>query len=113
MLSNDGFLSAVLVTCTQGIPEEFRCTHPLKPTLIQKPLYGDALEPYIGVNLCGVHLFKSIQNSPDLFVVDNDHLLGIRKSNFCPVVSVCRAVETHVLCTWIFTYQIVLNFNYL
>jgi hypothetical protein len=90
-LSNDGFIGAILVTDAQGIPKEFRCTHPVKPTSIQKPLYGDALEPYIGVNLCGVPLFKSIQNSPDLIVVDKDHLLGIRKSNFCPVVSVCRA----------------------
>jgi hypothetical protein len=89
--SHDGFIGAVLVTDHKGIPQEFRCTHPVKPTSIQKPLYGDALEPFIGVNLCGVPLFKSIQNAPALIVVNKDHLLGIRKSNSCPVVCVSRA----------------------
>ena len=45
--SHDGFIGAVLVTDHKGIPQEFRCTHPVKPTSIQKPLYGDALEPLL------------------------------------------------------------------
>jgi hypothetical protein len=91
--SNDGYLGTVLVTDLQGIPQEFRCTHPVKPTTIQKPLYGDALEPYIGVHLCGVPLFKSIQNLPSLIVVHKEHLLDIRKSLSCPVIYIRRAGE--------------------
>jgi hypothetical protein len=55
-LNKDGYIGAILITDTGGVPQEFRCTHPVKPTVIQKPLYGDTLEPYIGVNLCGVPL---------------------------------------------------------
>ncbi len=91
--SNDGYLGTVLVTDLQGIPQEFRCTHPVKPTAIQKPLYGDALEPYIGVHLCGVPLFKSIQNSPALIVVHREHLLDIRKSLSYPTIYIRRAGE--------------------
>jgi len=91
--SNDGYLGTVLVTDLQGIPQEFRCTHPVKPTAIQKPLYGDALEPYIGVQLCGVPLFKSIQNLPALIVVHKEHLLDIRKSLSCPTIYIRRAGE--------------------
>jgi hypothetical protein len=93
--SSDGYLGTVLVTNLQGIPQEFRCTHPVKPTTIQKPLYGDALEPYIGVHLCGVPLFKSIQSLPSLslIVVHKEHLLDIRKSLSCPVIHVRRAGE--------------------
>lgn len=91
--SNDGYLGTVLVTNLHGIPQEFRCTHPVKPTTIQKPLYGDALEPYIGVHLCGVPLFKSIQNLPSLIVVHKEHLLDIRKSLSIPVIHIRRAGE--------------------
>ena len=53
---NEGYLGAILVTNNQGVPQEFRCTHPVKPTNIQKPLYGNTLEPYIGITLCGAPL---------------------------------------------------------
>lgn len=92
-LSKDGYLGTVLVTDLQGIPQEFRCTHPVKPTTIQKPLYGDMLEPYIGVNLCGVPLFKSIQNIPSLIVVDKEFLLDVRKAISLPVIFIRRAGE--------------------
>ena len=91
--SKDGYLGTVLITDSQGIPQEFRCTHSVKPTTIQKPLYGDMLEPYIGVNLCGVPLFKSIQNTPSLIVVDKEFLLDIRKTIPCPVIFIRRAGE--------------------
>jgi len=92
-LSKDGYLGTVLVTDFQGIPQEFRCTHPVKPTIIQKPLYGDMLEPYIGVNLCGIPLFKSIQNIPSLIMVDKEFLLDVRKVISCPVIFIRRAGE--------------------
>lgn len=92
-LSKDGYLGTVLVTDFQGIPQEFRCTHPVKPTIIQKPLYGDMLEPYIGVNLCGIPLFKSIQNIPSLIIVNKEFLLDVRKVISCPVIFIRRAGE--------------------
>ena len=92
-LSRDGYLGTILVTDLQGIPQEFKCTYPVKPTAIQKPLYGDALKPYIGVNLCGIPLFKSIQNLPSLLLVQNEFLLDVRKAISHPVVYIRRAGE--------------------
>ena len=91
--SNDGYLGAVLVTDLQGIPQEFRCTHPVRPTAIQKPLYGDTLEPYIGVHLCGIPLFKSIKNSPSIIIIPKEQLLDIRRAVSCPVIHIRRAGE--------------------
>ena len=54
----DGYLGAILITDLQGVPQEFRCTHPVKPTALQKPLYGNTLEPYIAVDLCGIPLIQ-------------------------------------------------------
>lgn len=57
--AKDGYLGALLVTDARGIPQEFRCTHPVKPTTVQKSLYGDTLLPHIGINLCGIPLIKA------------------------------------------------------
>ena len=67
--SKDGYLGAILITDLHGIPQEFRCTHLVKPTIIQKPLYGNTLQPYIAVNLRGIPLIESIQKKPSLIVV--------------------------------------------
>ncbi len=91
--SHDGYLGAILITDLQGIPQEFRCTHPVKPTTIQKPLYGNTLESYIGVNLCGIPLIKSIQNEPSIIVANKDFLLGVRIESPCPVIFIRRAGE--------------------
>ena len=91
--NHDGYLGAILVTDLQGVPQEFRCTHPVKPTTIQRPLYGDALESYIGVHLCGIPLLESIQNKPSLVAVHKEFLLGVRTKSSCPVVFIRRAGE--------------------
>jgi len=91
--NHDGYLGAILVTDLQGIPQEFRCTHPVKPTTLQRPLYGDTLESYVGVNLCGIPLIESIQNKPSLIVVNKDFLLGVRTGSESPTVFIRRAGE--------------------
>jgi hypothetical protein len=92
--TRDGYLGAVLVTNIQGVPQEFRCTQPVKPTAIQKPLYGEALEPYIAVELCGAPLIKSLQCRPSVVLVIKESLLGVRSKCGCPAVLVRRAGET-------------------
>lgn len=92
-INHDGYLGAILITDLQGIPQEFRCTLPVKPTNIQKPLYGDTLKPYIGVSLCGVPLIKTVQNKPDLVIVSEEFLLDVRKESTYPVIFIRRAGE--------------------
>lgn len=92
-LAGDGYLGAILVTDLLGVPQEFRCTYPVKPSLIQRPLYGDTLEPHIGVKLCGIPLLKALQNAPSLVIVDDRRLLDIRVEGSCPVAYVRRAGE--------------------
>lgn len=91
--SHDGYLGAILITDLHGIPQEFRCTHPVKPTVIQRPLYGNTLQPYIGVNLCGMPLIKSIQNMPSLIVIREEFLLDVRTVSPSPVALIRRAGE--------------------
>lgn len=92
-LTGDGYLGAILVTDGLGTPLEFRCTHSVKPTAIQKPLYGNALEPYVGVRLCGVPLIQALENKPKLVVVQEGYLLGVRPEIECPAIHVRLAGE--------------------
>jgi hypothetical protein len=91
--NQEGYLGAILITDLLGIPQEFRCTHPVKPTTIQKPLYGEALEPHIGVKLCGIPLIESVRNKPSLMIVSKEFLLGVRSQSRCAVVFIRRAGE--------------------
>lgn len=93
-MAKDGYLGAILVTDCQGVPLEFRCTHPVKPNTIQKALYGETLTPHIGANLCGIPLLKAIQNKPSLVVVNTDYMLNTRLGSAYPIVYVRRAGET-------------------
>ncbi|MDD3878687.1 MAG: hypothetical protein PHP26_01700, partial [Syntrophomonas sp.] len=91
--NKEGYLGAMLIADTHGVPGEFRCTHPVKPNPIQKPLYGHTLEYHIGVNLCGVPLIKAAQLKPRIIVVNREVLLDIRLGIEIPVSFIRRAGE--------------------
>ena len=81
-----GYLGAILVTDDLGKPEEFRVTYPVKPTLLQRQLYGESLTPHIGVNLCGTPLLKDLKSDIDVLVVGSVDYLPISKEANCHVV---------------------------
>jgi hypothetical protein len=91
--SHDGYLGSILISDLNGVPQEFRCTYPVKPTTIQKSLYGNSLLPHIGIQLCGIPLIESIQQKPSLIIVKEKFLLGVRKRSAFPVIFVRRAGE--------------------
>ena len=89
-----GVLGAILTTDDLGKPEEFRVTFPVKPTAIQKQLYGEALFSHVGVELCGIPLYKALQGKPELLIVSDRRFLPISKSVDCRVANLEPAGET-------------------
>lgn len=83
-----GFIGAILVTNERGIPIEFRCTHPVRPSATQKALYGDNLEPFIYFELCGKPLMSSISSRPVACLVESRRTLGLREFVSIPVLHV-------------------------
>lgn len=73
----DSYIGAILITDENGIPLEFKCTHSIKPTAIQKSLYGDKLKPYIAINLCGKSLLDSVNIKPDIIFIDIQYIIGL------------------------------------
>ena len=82
------YIASVLITDHVGIPLEFKLTQSISPNNIQRALYGAVLEPYVGVQLCGIPLLRSIQVPPALVVVDKEYLLEVRVASDTPLVFV-------------------------
>jgi len=91
--SGDGYIGAVLVTDQYGVPAEFRCTYPVKPSVLHKPLYGETLEPYVGVELCAKPLVEALDHKLTLLIVNARFLLEVRPSCHCPVIFIERVGE--------------------
>ncbi len=89
---DSGLIGAILVTDDKGYPLEFRCTTPVRPTAIQKTLYGALLKPYVSVELCGKLLLTEVQRKPALVVTPSQDLLSL-SSESIPIVTVLRAGE--------------------
>lgn len=90
----DSYVGALLVTDENGIPLEFKCTHAVKPTVIQKTLYGDKLKPYIAGTLCALPLLKNVNNKPDVLFITLPYILGIRPETEIPTLLIRRAGES-------------------
>lgn len=90
----DSYVGALLITDENGIPLEFKCTHAVKPTAIQKSLYGDKLKPYIAINLCGVPLLSSISNKPNILFINIPFILGLQPEIEIPTILIKRAGES-------------------
>ena len=88
-----GVLGAILATDDLGKPEEFRVTYPVKPTALQKQLYGEALYSHVGINLCGVPLYNALRGKPELLIVSDKRFLQISQSVDCRVAHLQRAGE--------------------
>jgi hypothetical protein len=91
--AKDGYLGAILVLDSLGRPLEFRATYPVKPSVVQRTLYGDTLEPYVGVELCGKPLLKAIDHELELLVVNSEALLAIRPTSGCAAIFLQKAGE--------------------
>jgi len=91
--AGDGYIGAILVTDQYGVPAEFRCTYPVKPSVLHKPLYGETLKPYIGVELCAKRLVEVLDHRLNLLVVNARFLLDVRPSCNYPVIFIERVGE--------------------
>ena len=85
---------AVLVTDMDTRPYEFRCTSPVKPTPLQRILYGDTLDEYVHVELIALPLLSAAKERPTVVLVRNPTLLKVRPGLAYPTVLVRAEVST-------------------
>ena len=82
-----------LVTDALTRPIEFWVSGVIKPSSIQKILYGDTLQEYISIDLIGVPLLESLEASPELILVREAEFLKLRQRVDIPVLWVRATVD--------------------
>lgn len=86
-LFDDGSIrGGVLVTDKDTRPYEFRVTSPIKPTALQKLLYGVSLTDYVYGQLIVLPLLKNVKESISLAICIRDNLLVARPDLSFPFV---------------------------
>lgn len=92
--ANDCFVGGLLITNHLGRPLEFQCTTPVRPNSTQKILYGPTLKPFVMTELIGKTLYERADVKPDVLLIEEDDLLGLRELIDKPVA--CLSVESKI-----------------
>lgn len=82
-----------LVTDGLTRPLEFRVSGAIRPTNLQKVLYGDTLQEYISNDLIGIPILDTLENQPGLVLVRDAEFLKLRPRVEIPVLWVRGTVD--------------------
>lgn len=73
------FVGALMVTDARVRPLHFAFVSPIRPTKIQRILYGPTLEEHISVDVIGRKLLADLPVVPDVLLVDTQDLTTVRR----------------------------------
>ena len=82
-----------LVTDALTRPLEFRVSGPIRPTSIQKVLYGDTMHEYICNDLVGLPMLNALESTVDMILVRDAEFLKLRLKVDRPVLWVRATVD--------------------
>lgn len=80
----------VIVVDPTTEPLEFRCTDAVRPTTLQRLLWGKRLDGHLAANLLGTPLIKSLSQKFSIIAVRNPDFLELRRTTELPVVLLTR-----------------------
>lgn len=92
-LTEEGdYLGGLLVTNETGVPKEFRHTQPIRPTQLQKMIYGDTLDRSIGSEAIAQTLLSELTCRPDILCINSAGrtLFGSFAVEFAPSAMIIR-----------------------
>ncbi len=82
-----------LVTDAQARPLEFRVSGAIRPTSLQRVLYGDTLHEYICNDLIGLPMLQTLEMEPSFVLVRDAEFLKLRPKIKYPVLWVRGTVD--------------------
>jgi hypothetical protein len=91
-----GFLGAALLTDYRARPQHFAYVQPVKPTKMQRILYGATLDEHIKVDVIAKKLWDGLPKSPDIVFVDSPDLLAVRRVVGVPTAFVAVIPDSEV-----------------
>lgn len=72
------YIGGIMVTDPYAIPVEFKYSEPIKPTGLQKILYGNSIEKYLLVDVIAKKLLQNIEEKPKFILIEDSRLLDIQ-----------------------------------
>lgn len=86
-----GFLGAILVTDGRTRPLHFGYVTPIRPTVLQRILYGKTLDGDVKINVIARKLIQDgLSQVPNVVFVDSETLIGARSVFGVPVARLWR-----------------------
>jgi hypothetical protein len=83
-----------LVTNAMTEPVEFRCTSPVRPTVLQRVLWGERVTGHLAVRTIGKALVDGMTSPFRLVLVRKPEFLGLRELIQAPVVLLSTGADT-------------------
>jgi hypothetical protein len=84
--AENGFFGGYLVISPLGLPLEFHCTAPVRPSRAQQILYGPSLQPYLLGEQIGGTLLAQAELTPKVILTDQPAVLFLRSQSDVPLV---------------------------
>lgn len=89
----EAYRGAILVADDSSKPLEFRCTAPVRPTSLQRTLYGQSLLPHVLTELIGAPLISSVREKPQLILIMEEAYFDVRHKTPIPVIRVRQSAS--------------------
>ena len=74
-----GFLGALMLTDSRSRPLHFSFVSPVRPTLLQRVLYGATLQEHVKIDVIAQKLLQEVSEVPDVLFVNSQELLMVRR----------------------------------
>jgi hypothetical protein len=90
----NGFAGAVLLTDARARPIHFAYVTPIRPTRMQRLLYGSTLDEHVKVDVIASKLFQGAPHQPHVIFVETPDLLATRRITRLPTAFLSKAATT-------------------
>lgn len=100
-----GFLGAILVTDYRARPQHYAYVQPVKPTKMQRILYGATLDEHIKVDVIAKKLWEGLPTKPDVLFVDAADLIATRRVSGIPTALLSKIPESELNPSSLTTFQ--------
>lgn len=89
-----GVLGAILLADYRARPQHFAFVQPVKPSKLQRILYGSTLDEYIKVDVIAQKLWQGLPKKPDVVFVDALDLIAARRVTRVPTAFIAMVADS-------------------
>jgi len=88
-----GFIGALLITDARARPLHFAYVTPIRPTTMQRILYGATLAEHVKIDVIAMTLMQGVPVVPTVLFVDAPDLISVRRVVDLPTALLTRNTE--------------------